>query len=318
MLRQDQFEGLAVFVAVAQASGFSAAAVRLGISPSAVSQAVRNLEERLGFPLFNRTTRSVSLTEAGQRYFDRILPCIEELSAATEELDENADQPSGLLRLNVPRAAYMIILQPALPAFHERYPKISVEIVIENALVDIVGKGFDAGIRFGDLLEKDMIALRIGPPISAHMIASPAYLNKRGMPDHPRDLQNHDCIQFRHVTTGQIERWAFAKDGETVEMVPNGHLIINDSEALVQSALDGLGIAYMINGYIERFLERGELVRVLADWSPRFDDLHLYYPDRRRVPAKLRVFIDFLRSMRIQGGSSALLHPAAQRDPASA
>ena len=189
MLRQDQFEGLAVFVAVAQASGFSAAAVRLGISPSAVSQAVRNLEERLGFPLFNRTTRSVSLTEAGQRYFDRILPCIEELSAATEELDENADQPSGLLRLNVPRAAYMIILQPALPAFHERYPKISVEIVIENALVDIVGKGFDAGIRFGDLLEKDMIALRIGPPISAHMIASPAYLNKRGMPDHPRDLR---------------------------------------------------------------------------------------------------------------------------------
>ena len=210
----------------------------------------------------------------------------------------------------------MIILQPALPEFLKRYPKISVEVVIENALVDIVGKGFDAGIRFGDLLEKDMIALRIGPPISAHMIASPAYLAKRGTPTHPRDLQDHDCIQFRHVTTGQVERWEFAKDGETLEMVPNGHLIINDSAALVQSALDGLGIAYMINGYIERFLESGELVRVLSDWSPRFDDLHLYYPDRRRVPVKLRVFIDFLRSMRSQGGSSALLFPGAERSTA--
>lgn len=318
MFRQDQFEGLAVFVAVAQESGFSAAAVRLGISPSAVSQAVRNLEHRLGFALFNRTTRSVSLTEAGQRYFDRILPCIEELAAATEELGENADQPSGLLRLNVPRAAYMIILQPALPVFLSRFPQISVEVVIENALVDIVGKGFDAGIRFGDLLEKDMIAMRIGPPISAHVIASPAYLARRGTPAHPRDLQEHDCIQFRHVTTGQVERWAFARAGETLEMAPKGHLIINDSEALVQSALDGLGIAYMINGYIERFLDSGDLVRVLPDWSPRFDDLHLYYPNRRRVPTKLRVFIDFLRSLRTQGGSSALLHSAAHRDAASA
>ncbi|MGV6873239.1 LysR family transcriptional regulator [Pseudochelatococcus sp. B33] len=318
MLRQDQFEGLAVFVAVAQESGFSAAAVRLGISPSAVSQAVRNLEHRLGFPLFNRTTRSVSLTEAGQRYFERILPCVEELAAATEELGEHADQPSGSLRLNVPRAAYMIILQPILPAFFERYPKISVEVVIDNALVDIVGRGFDAGIRFGDLLEKDMIALRIGPPISAHMIASPAYLASRGTPVHPRDLQHHDCIQFRHVTTGQIERWEFAKDGETMEMVPNGRLIINDSEALVQSALDGLGIAYMINGYIERFLDSGELVRVLSDWSPRFDDLHIYYPDRRRVPAKLRVFIDFLRSTGARAGSSALLYAGAERSIAPA
>jgi DNA-binding transcriptional LysR family regulator len=313
MLRQDQFEGLAVFVAVARETGFSAAAVRLGISPSAVSQTVRNLEHRLGFPLFNRTTRSVSLTEAGQRYFERILPCVEELAAATEELGEHADQPSGLLRLNVPRAAYMIVLQPILPAFLELYPNISVEIIVENALVDIVGKGFDAGIRFGDLLEKDMIAVRIGPPISAHMIASPAYLAKHGTPEHPRDLQNHDCIQFRHVTTGQVERWEFAKDGESLEMVPNGRLIINDSEALVQSALDGLGIAYMINGYIERFVESGELVRILADWSPRLDDLHLYYPDRRRVPAKLRAFIDFLRSARVKAGSSALLYVGADR-----
>jgi DNA-binding transcriptional LysR family regulator len=313
MLRQDQFEGLAVFVAVARETGFSAAAVRLGISPSAVSQTVRNLEHRLGFPLFNRTTRSVSLTEAGQRYFERILPCVEELAAATEELGEHADQPSGLLRLNVPRAAYMIVLQPILPAFLELYPNISVEIIVENALVDIVGKGFDAGIRFGDLLEKDMIAVRIGPPISAHMIASPAYLAKHGTPEHPRDLQNHDCIQFRHVTTGQVERWEFAKDGESLEMVPNGRLIINDSEALVQTALDGLGIAYMINGYIERFVESGELVRILADWSPRLDDLHLYYPDRRRVPAKLRAFIDFLRSARVKAGSSALLYVGADR-----
>ncbi|HEY4250670.1 MAG TPA: LysR family transcriptional regulator [Roseomonas sp.] len=294
-MRQDQLDGLAAFVAVAEARGFSAAAIRLGVSPSAVSQAVRVLEQRLGLVLFNRTTRSVSLTEIGQRYFERVLPAVRDLAAASEELGQEAERPKGLLRLNVPRAGFMIALQPILRGFLDACPEIDLEIVIENALVDIVGHGFDAGIRFGDLVEKDMVALRIGPPIAAHVIASPAYLAQHGVPAHPRDLLRHACIGFRHVTTGQIERWAFARDGERLELAVTGRLIINDSAALVQAALDGLGITYMINGYIERFLQDGRLVRVLADWSPPLAGLTLYYPDRRRVPPKLRALIDYLR-----------------------
>ncbi len=309
MLRQDQFDGLVAFVSVAQQGGFSAAAVRLGVSASAVSQAIRTLEDRLGVPLFNRTTRSVSLTEIGQRYYDRVLPYVRELAEANEELGDETERVGGLLRLNVPRAGYLIVIQPILRRFLDTYPDVSIELVLENALVDIVGIGFDAGIRFGDLIEKDMIAVRIGPPIEAFMIVSPDYIARRGMPKVPQDLQSHDCIRFRHVTTGQIERWEFSKEGETFELSPTGRLIINDSEALVQSALDGLGIAYMINGYIERFIEDGRLVRVLADWSPRFDDLHLYYADRRRVPAKLRALIDFLRAERMPPASADLLLP---------
>lgn len=309
MLRQDQFDGLVAFVSVAQQGGFSAAAVRLGVSASAVSQAIRTLEDRLGVPLFNRTTRSVSLTEIGQRYYDRVLPYVRELAEANEELGDETERVGGLLRLNVPRAGYLIVIQPILRRFLDTYPDVSIELVLENALVDIVGIGFDAGIRFGDLIEKDMIAVRIGPPIEAFMIVSPDYIARRGMPKVPQDLQSHDCIRFRHVTTGQIERWEFSKEGETFELSPTGRLIINDSEALVQSALDGLGIAYMINGYIERFIEDGRLARVLADWSPRFDDLHLYYADRRRVPAKLRALIDFLRAERMPPASADLLLP---------
>lgn len=244
MLRQDQFDGLVAFVTVAQQGGFSAAAVQLGVSASAISQAIRTLEDRLGVPLFNRTTRSVSLTEIGQRYYDRILPSVRELAEANEELGDETERVGGLLRLNVPRAGYLIAIQPILRRFLDAYPDVSIELVLDNALVDIVGKGFDAGIRFGDLIEKDMIAVRIGPPIQAFLIASPDYITRRGMPRVPQDLQDHDCIRFRHITTGQIERWEFSKDGESFELSPTGRLILNDSEALVQSALDGLGVDF--------------------------------------------------------------------------
>jgi DNA-binding transcriptional LysR family regulator len=295
-MRQDQLDGLVTFLAVADASSFSAAAVRLGVSPSAVSQAIRGLELRLGTPLFNRTTRSVSLTEAGARYLARVGPAVRELTAASEELGAEEGEATGLLRLNVPRAGYMIALQPILRAFLEAYPRVDLEIMIEGSLVDIVGRGFDAGIRFGDLVERDMVGVRIGPPISAHMVAAPDYLARHGRPEAPRDLLDHDCISFRHATTGQIERWAFTRGAESFELAVSGRLILNDSAALVQAALDGLGIAYMINGYIERFIAEGRLVRLLAEWSPPLAGLTLYYADRRRVPAKLRVLIDFLRA----------------------
>lgn len=163
---------------------------------------------------------------------------------------------------------------------------------------DIVSLGFDAGIRFGKAVEKDMVAIAVGPPLYAQIIASPAYLSQFGVPTHPEQLVTHDCIGYRHTTSGQIERWTFVKDGEKFELQPKGRLVLNDLEILVRSALDGLGIAYMINGFIEPFIEQGQLVRLLKDWSPVLPSLHLYYPDRRRVPAKLRALIDFLRSER--------------------
>lgn len=295
-MRQDHLDGLVTFMAVAEEKGFSNAAVKLGISPSAVSQSIRVLEQRLGLVLFNRTTRSVSLTEIGERYLERVQPALEQLSNASQELGREANHPSGLLRVNVPRAAYLIVLQPILRRFMAAYPEISLEIRADNHLVDIVGQGFDAGIRFGNAVEKDMVALAIGPPLKAQIIASPEYIARSGRPQHPRDLLQHDCISFRHSTSGQIERWEFDNGQEKMDLQIKGRLILNDSEILVRSALDGLGIAYMINGYIEPFLQQGRLLRILEEWSPVIPPLHLYYPDRRRVPAKLRVFIDFLRS----------------------
>ncbi|GAA5233496.1 LysR family transcriptional regulator [Verticiella sediminum] len=297
-MRQDHLDGLIAFTTVAEVNGFTAAAVKLGVSTSAISQAVRNLEERLGLVLFNRTTRSVSLTEIGERYLERVLPALEQLTAASEELGREAGHPAGQLRINVPRAGHLIVLQPILRRFMDAYPDINVEVRVENLLVDIVSQGYDAGIRFGKLVEKDMVAVRVGPPMSTHIIASPEYLERRGVPRHPRDLLEHDCINYRHITTGLMERWEFARGDEKLDLAVSGRLTVNDSEILVRSALDGLGIANMINGYIEPFLESGRLVRLLSEWSPEIPSLHLYYPDRRRVPAKLRALIDFLRAER--------------------
>ncbi|AYG57960.1 LysR family transcriptional regulator [Rhizobium jaguaris] len=297
-MRQDVLDGLVTFVIVAEEKSFSAAAVRLGVSPSAVSQSISKLEGRMRLALFNRTTRSVSLTEAGLRYLERVVPAVHDLTAAAQELGESVDRPAGLLRINVARAGYMIALQPILRDFLDAYPEIELEVRIEGSLVDIVGQGFDAGIRFGDLVQRDMVAVKIGPAISAHIIAAPSYLGRYGMPKHPHNLLNHNCIGFRHSSSGQVERWEFEKDGEKIELAVNGRLILNDSAALTQAALDGIGIAYMINGYIDRFLDDGRLVRILSDWSPALAGLTLYYADRRRVPAKLRALIDFLRHRR--------------------
>ncbi|MCJ8142223.1 LysR family transcriptional regulator [Ancylobacter sp. A5.8] len=297
-MAHDPLDGLVTFLAVAEHQSFSSAAVRLGVSPSAVSQSIRNLEARLGVALFNRTTRSVSLTEVGTLYFDRVAPSLRELLDAAQEIGEADSAPAGLLRLNVPRAAFMIALEPVLRDFLEAYPGIDLEITIDNRLVDIVGAGFDAGIRFGDLVEKDMVAVKIGPPIAAHVVAAPDYIARYGVPQHPSDLLGHSCIGFRHLTTGQVERWAFVRGDESLELAVRGRLIVNDTVALTQAALDGIGIAYMISGYIERFVEDGRLVRLLEEWSPPLSGFTLYYPDRRRVPLKLRALIDFLRSHR--------------------
>lgn len=295
-MKQDPLDGLSVFIAVAEAGGFSAAAVRLGLSPSAVSQAVRSLEARLGLTLFQRTTRSVALTEIGQQYLDKVRPALAELVAASDTLGKEATHPGGWLRLSLPRAGFHIAVQPLLRRFMDRYPDIKLELRIENALIDIVEQGCDAGIRFGHLVEKDMVAVRIGPPLEAFMAASPDYLRRRGVPQHPRDLLAHDCVTFRHVTSGTVERWALSKQGEDLDLAVSGRVVVNDSDALVQAALEGLGIVYMVSGHIERLVAEGRLVRVLQDWSPALPGLTLYYPDRRRASAKLRALIEFLQA----------------------
>lgn len=306
-MQQGYLDGLATFIAVAEEKGFSAAAIKLGVSPSAVSQTIRNLERRFGVALFNRNTRWVSLTEAGANYIDRVAPAVRELILASDELGSASERPAGLLRINTSRAGQMIVLQPILRRFLERYPDIRIDLDIDNTLINIVGRGFDAGVRFGDLVERDMVAVKIGPPIAAWILAAPDYLLRRGTPTHPRDLLNHDCVSFRHRTTGQIERWIFRNEGEAQEMSVSGRLIVNDSAALVQAALDGIGIIYMINGYVERLVEQGRLVRVLTEWSPDLPGFTLYYPDRRHVSPKLRAMIEFLREEQITARPSVEL-----------
>jgi DNA-binding transcriptional LysR family regulator len=309
MGRPISLDGIAHFMTVVETGSFRAAGVRLGISPSAVSQAVRALETRLGVVLLSRSTRSVTLTEAGTRYLDMIAPAMADLAAAQDKLGEEALRPSGKLRLNVQRGAHFLILQPILADFLATYPDIDVEAVIDYRIPDLVSEQFDAGIRFGDIIEKDMIGVAVGPPLQAHVLASPAYLAKHGTPDHPTELMNHDCIGYRFVPSGLVERWEFIKGDERFDLTVNGRLVFNDSMMLVQAALDGLGITYMVNGYVDQLIARGKLVRLLADWSPPLAGFKLYFPERHRNQPKLRALIDFLkeRQTRSYTGSSLQL-----------
>ena len=297
-MRQSQLDGLVQFVAVAELGGFSAAAKRLAVSPSAVSQAVRGLEQRMGTALLHRTTRSVSLTEAGAAYLERIRPVLRELDAAEDAVGELGRRPRGTLRLNALRGAYMMVVQPLLGRFLAAYPDVNLEVVIDSGVADVVREGFDAGIRFGHAVQQDMVGIDVGPPLVAQVLAAPGYLQRKGTPRTPRELTTHECIGFRHGLSGVVERWGFEKAGERLEVPHRGRLVFNDSALLGQSALDGLGLIYTCSGYLEPFIEQGRLVRVLADWSPPLESFRLFYSSRRRVPAKLRALIEFLAANR--------------------
>lgn len=290
-----KLEGLEQFMLVAELGSFSDAARRLGVSPSAVSQAVRHLEQRLGAALLHRTTRSVSLTEVGVRYLASASSALEALQAANEAVGELSQRPRGRLRLNVLRGAYLIVLQPLLGRFMAAYPDIALEVFIDSGVSDVVREGFDAGIRFGHVVAQDMVGIDVGPRLTAQVLGTPAYFRRHGTPRHPRDLKAHACIGFRHQPSGVVEPWEFQRGGERYELRFEPRLVFNDSAALLQAALDGFGLTYTVNGYIERFLEEGSLVRVLASWSPPHESFRLFYPSRRRVSPKLRALIDFLR-----------------------
>ncbi|MCX5519404.1 LysR substrate-binding domain-containing protein [Kaistia defluvii] len=289
---------LNAFVAVARAKGFRDGARLSGSSASALSEAVRRLEAQLGVRLFNRTTRSVQLTEAGRGLLERLTPALAEVQAALDVVNGYRDRPAGVLRLNVPVSAVRLVLPDIVPAFLAVYPEIRLEIIAEDSFVDVLAAGCDAGIRYDERLEQDMIAVPIGPRVQRFATAAvPAYLDRRGRPEHPRDLLEHDCIRGR-FSSGSMAAWEFEREGEIIRVDPSGPLIVQAGPATdlaVDAALAGTGILYLFEDWLRPHLDSGALEPVLEPWWQRFSGPFLYYPGRRLVPAPLRAFVDFIR-----------------------
>ena len=285
---------LQAFATVARLRSFRRAAAELHVSPSALSHTLRSLETRLGVRLLNRTTRSVSPTEAGQRLLARLAPTLQELDDALDEINSFRDSPVGTLRLNVPRAAAEYVLAPLASRFLRENPGMRLEIVTDDNLIDIVAAGFDAGVRFGERLAQDMIAVPFGPAQRFVVVASPAYLAAHGRPATPQQLSAHRCIRIR-FPNGSIYRWEFSRGDEKIEVEVEGPLDVGEMPLMVRAAEDGIGLAYVYEQSAALALAAGRLVTVLDDWRPPEPGFFLYYPSRRLVPAGLRAFIDLLQ-----------------------
>ncbi|MGV2861936.1 LysR family transcriptional regulator [Achromobacter sp. ESBL13] len=293
-MQADNLSHLAAFAAVARHCSFRRAGEELGLSTSAVSYAIRNLEERLRVNLFNRTTRSVALTDAGQRLAQRLLPALADLGDALEEMNHFRGSASGTLRINTSRAASHMLLMPFAARFLAAYPDIQLEIAEDDSFVDIVASGFDAGVRLLEAVPEDMVAVQIGPALRAAVVASPAYLAGRELPRHPHDLLNHACVRYR-FPSGRYYKWEFGKDGEAIEVDVSGRIALSDVHAEVRAAADGIGIGCVPEYYVRDLLQAGQLVRMLDDWCPAIPGFMLYYPRQRRVSSALRAFIDMAR-----------------------
>lgn len=293
-MRLTQLDGLMAFWKVAEHRGFSAAAADLEVTPSALSQAIRQLEARLGTRLLNRTTRSVSLTEAGQAYLARIAPAIVEVLDAGEQLHALQGQPSGLLRINAARISTVMVLQPLLAGFLRAYPDIQIELSNDEGYVDIVEQGFDAGVRMGESVQKDMIAIPLGGPIGIAIVGSPAYFRRHPRPAHPSDLVNQNCVRFRFSGSGAIHKWELVVDRRIVEVEIGGNLTVSDSLFNLEAALDGISLAYVFEQLAAPHIKRRRLVRVLEEFSPTFPGFYLYYPSRRNQPSKMKAFVDYV------------------------
>lgn len=285
---------LEAFVAVAKRGGFRSAAQELGVSPSAISHAISGLEAVLGVRLFNRTTRSVALTAAGEQYLSEVGPALETIRGAGERLDAHGSVPTGTLRLNLAVMAAKVMLQPIILEYLNRYPQMSVELVTEGALVDVFGDGFDAGVRFQEAVPPDMIAVPVTRTQRMIVVAAPAYLSGRSAPKSPDDLRQHRCIRAR-MASGRVYRWEFEKRGQALAIEVPGRLTLDEGGLIYDAALAGEGMAFLPDDLVAEDLGAGRLVQVLDDWTPPFPGLSLYYPSRRHVPAKLRALIELLR-----------------------
>lgn len=290
---------LSAFVAVARARGFREAARLSGGSASALSEAVRRLESQLGVRLLNRTTRSVVPTEAGEGLLLRLGPALTEVDAAVDVVNGFRDRPAGTLRLNVPISASRLVLPAIVPPFLAAYPDIRLDVTTEESFVDVLAAGCDAGIRYDERLEQDMIAVPIGPRLQRFAAAaSPAYLARRGRPEHPRDLLDHDCLRGR-FPSGHMPAWEFEREGEEIAVDPSGPMIVRiggGTDLIVDVALVGTGIVYLFEDWLRPYLDSGALEPVLEPWWPSFSGPFLYYPGRRLVPAPLRAFIEFIKA----------------------
>ncbi len=291
----DPLSGLSLFLVVAEKRSFSAAAKALRVTPSAVSQAITSLERRVGVRLLQRTTRNVGLTEAGERFVARLRPALGEVREAFASLDELRDRPAGTLRLAVSTIACRRFVEPNLAAFLGKHPDIQLDIVVEDGLTNIVQRGFDAGIRLGESLDREMVAVRISGDERVAVVGSPSYFARYGKPKHPRDLHEHDCITYRRITGGDIYRWELTEGGKDFDVAVKGRVLANDGHLMVRAAVDGLGLAHVLESMVEQELAEKRLIRVLADFCPPFPGYFLYYPSRTHLAPKLRALVDFLR-----------------------
>ncbi|MHB8354224.1 MAG: LysR family transcriptional regulator [Burkholderiales bacterium] len=293
-MRGAEFVELKAFMAVVESGNFARAAATLSMAPSTLSQTMRALEARLGVRLLHRTTRSLSLTEAGERLLGRIRPAFEALGAAVESINDFRDTPMGTLRLSVSTVPAQLILAPMLKDFLALYPAIHLDITVDNTSSELVMGRFDAGIRYGRRIAQDMLLVPASAPSRIIATASPDYLARHPQPKTPQELQHHACIRYR-LANQQVVPWEFERHKKKIEMVVNGPLIVNDVDLMIKAAVAGVGIGYVVEAYIAEELRQGRLVAMLTDWSPPYHAYYLYYASRHQLPAPLRAFIQFLR-----------------------
>lgn len=294
-MRANDFAELSTFVAVAEARSFRKAAAALNLTPSTLSHSLRALEQRLGVRLLNRTTRSVSVTEAGQALLDQVAPAFSRITSAIEDVNSFRDRPQGTVRINSSLLGAKMALAPHLGGFAAAYPDVTLEVAINDGFIDIAREGYDAGIRLGESVEQDMSAVRVTPDLRLAIVASPAYLARHAAPVTPHQLTAHNCIGYREITSGNICRWEFEKDGRPLTVQVSGSMILGTPELMVDAALAGVGLASAIDNTVVEHLAAGRLVRVLEDWCAPFPGFHLYFSSRRQTPGALRALIDFIR-----------------------
>ena len=293
---REELGVLAAFAVVADERSFTRAAVRLGVSTSAVSHAISGLEERLGVRLLARTTRSVAPTEAGERLLAQLRPALDEIDGALTEVGRLREKPAGTIRLIAPPIAVAMAVSPKLARFTRDYPDVVLDITTEDdRRRDLIAGRFDAGIHLGEFVQKDMVAVKVTAPQRAAIVGAPSYFASHPKPKVPRDLTAHRCVRYRMGAGGTVYRWEFEKRGKPVTVAVSGPLIVNDVELVLRAASDGLGLAFALEEHVADRIARGDLVRVLEDWCPPFDGFFLYYPSRRQQPAALRALVDTLR-----------------------
>ncbi|EJL28925.1 LysR family transcriptional regulator [Novosphingobium sp. AP12] len=293
-MQRTDMGGLAMFIAVAEERSFTKAATKLGISQSALSHSIRRLEQRLDLRLLTRTTRSVSLTEAGERLMETVAPAFEKIDAKIVTLTELRTRPAGTVRISTSEHAARTLLWPAVDRITREHPDVKVELNIQSGLTDIVAERYDAGVRLGERLDQDMVAVRIGPRLRMATVGSPDYFGERGIPAAPADLTHHACINLR-MAGGSIYQWEYEKDGRELKVKADGQLVLNDVDLILKAVLAGHGIAHLVEDRVAPLLEDGSLVRVLEDWCDPFDGYYLYYPSRRQPSAAFSLLLGALR-----------------------